>query len=995
VVQRSLRLFIAMLAVAALGGCCLFAPSPVVPERNPHVIVVGLGAVRPADITPSGTPNLNLFKHDGAYTLDLKARNTKSRAATFCEVLTGVPEHLHVSKSDLATDSLMGRARAAGRRVVSVIRSGELDVFDPAAVTFGGEVTSPLAVGTAAARRFTRLRPELMFVELGLATDSARDCDAGLGRILTAVRRAGVAERTTVLVVSTGTGPMVWMVRGPGTRHGRKMTGSVWAADTHPTVAKLLAIEIGTTQGKVVGEAFRMYSDQPAAADERVVARGSIHGRLFKSGVKPMTKASVLLVRDEPADGIRERWADTNEQGEFRFDSVPAGRYDYVFAFDNVPGRLRRSLLVGRNVVVKRDATLKLTYRYERISGSDSSAPAVPAAKDAMTFLRDEELSFLADACRRDTALWPGGSAPLLLSDALTGRRVRTTLIREWLLGASARLDALMAKGSLDDAARPLLLDLATAYNANRASGLLTSTEERELRAKMAIGAEWLAQGAGRKKSWDRDQFLTLGAVAAALSPSGLAPKWLKTADRQFEARLKVFAEEAEARPSAIDHAQLCLLLEYAMLRRTMGEDGCLNGPLKRAVELGLACLTPEQRRVAPHSRAAAPPQSLGSLGLAKTAFAEDDLGGELRAAWEMCGSPFWAPRADESVLGAALTAAALPPRRRAGAAGSLRLTDTTALLTHQRGSAAEWMMLVSGWSIEVHAGAAKLATLDTSPTPGNEMTTPHVLSVVSSPACDYVLLGGWAKRDMRPRLAAYRHVLFNKLTGYLVVSDEFPAGFLTHTKLGAPRGVRRNALTGSGGLTAHLLGLAVTPTADRSSITLKTMSGRPTLAISLTPAKLEPWIVSRISLADDDKADTTGRHVVLTTSRGSEYIRLARVPAQVSDNVRDDLIDGSVALIRRGAKSVDLVLLVDGRWAQTDEHRLALENGHGYVTILNTGEAMGWSAGESRDVEVGLGDNARKSPKLTVDGRGRSVKVKNQRAAFELPGGAHSFRLK
>jgi len=147
----------------------------------------------------------------------------------------------------------------------------------------------------------------------------------------------------------------------------------------------------------------------------------------------------------------------------------------------------------------------------------------------------------------------------------------------------------------------------------------------------------------------------------------------------------------------------------------------------------------------------------------------------------------------------------------------------------------------------------------------------------------------------------------------------------------------------------------------------------------------------------DDDENEETfgGAHLTLTTPRGREFIRIARTPALVADNVEDNILQGSVGIIRRGPKSADLIL-IRADWAQMDDVFFRLDKGHGYATVRETGQAGGWSQGRSsRSAAVGLGENAPASPKLTVDGKPEGTQQKDGRETFDLPSGPHTFRLK
>jgi len=982
-------------AAVTSGGCSLFPSRPVPLERPTHVIVAAIDGLRAADIRPSRTPHLALMVRDGAYTWNLEARKPGDRAATYTEALTTLPisRRIQMTAAERARRSIFTRCRAAGLRATAVLRSWqELWRLDPQAIRVPAAADSPVGAGTTAASHFLAERPAFLFVELSKGKDKVEDCDAGLGKIFAAISRAGAEEQTTVIVASAGAHQPAWMIRGPGTRHGHELAAPVTATDTVATAAELLELPRQDTLGKIVIGAFRAWSREPKSAGERGIPRGSVRGRVLGQNGKPMANASVLLVRNEPPDGIPERWADTGREGEFRFDSIPAGRYDYVFVFDNLPGLLRRSLLVRKDFAVKRDETIRPMFHYRRI-GSPRKTRPLPLAERAPSFLDEDQVASLARACRTEFA------PPLLAADALSGRRIRTRLIRGWLIGSAQKLRARLESGRVDSALLTEMTDLAAAYDMNRAGGLLTDPEERELRETLKLAAVRLLSAHERKQlAGDSGAYVPLALVAGALKPSPLSAKWLGRADAMFRRRLDALARQAEWAPSDIEHQELCLVLEYALINRALGCGNYLGERLERIVDLAAVCLTPEQRRTHPGSRTARPARGLGFLGLAKSAFSDRRLGLSMRALWEMCGSPCWAPRGDQSLLGTLLTAATSPMERTLAPVPSEQLTKTTALFTRHWGTPNEWLVYVSGWDIDLYVGAARLAAIKTRLVKGQVSLKPHVLRFYTSPGYDYALLGGRVSLGRRRNLAAYRHVLFNKLTGYLVVSDELPAGFRSATEVRAPRPVRRGVVTGARGREAQVLALAADRVTRGNAISLTSTSGRPTLVICPPPAgakagaaRLRSWDVTVASLAADVSRGAGGTHLVLTTDRGDEYARLARTPAHVAGNVEDVMMEGSVAVIRRGSTSTDLVL-IDAAWAQSDDLRFRLRRGRGYVTIYHAGRAAGWTEGPRRMVTVALGEKARRSPRLKVDGRRWSLKTTDGRSRFFLRAGPHRF---
>jgi len=264
------------------------------------------------------------------------------------------------------------------------------------------------------------------------------------------------------------------------------------------------------------------------------------------------------------------------------------------------------------------------------------------------------------------------------------------------------------------------------------------------------------------------------------------------------------------------------------------------------------------------------------------------------------------------------------------------------------------------------------------------------------------VLLAGRMSHKTKSHLDAYRHVLFNKLTGYLVITDELPAGVLSSTQVKATQATGPDAIRGAQGAPAQVLAAATSAgVIAGKEIRFRSTSSRPSFVVYAPPAgsnaaaKLQVWDVTRTGLADDEDKGFGGVHLALTADRGREFIRIARTPAHVAGNIEDDMLQGSVGVIRRGPKSADLMLVRAG-WAQTGDTLFKLERGHGYAAVHDAGRAEGWSRGRSsRQVMLWLGDDAPKSPKLTVDGSPRTFRQIDDRASFRLPSGPHTFRLK
>ena len=985
--RTTLRRALPLTLIALTTGCSLFAPRPAPLARTHHVMIVGIDGIRPADITPKRTPHLSRMRQDGAHASQLVARRPHSRLATYAEALA------------LYDTTILERCRAYGLRASALLRSRELKTLDARPTILPEDVSvtldNPVSVGAYAATRWLAQRPALMFIELSAGKDKPEDCDAGLGRLFAAVERAGLAGQTTMIVMSATAPNRYWMIRGPGIRHGHEIASRLTPGSTAAAAAHLLLQQGRAVSGHFPTAAFRTYSREPKSDGERIVPRGSIRGQTRSPSGRIMPHASVLLVKNEPVDGIFERWSDADEHGEFRFDSIPAGQYDYVFVFDNLPSRLRRSLLVARNLKVKRDTTTTPVLGYQRMQGSDKNAPPVPAARKSAAFLTDGQVERLRRTAYRNDAI------PMLAADALSGRRVRTGLIRRWLIASAARLHRTLEKDAITPGLVVEMTDLAAAYDVNRASGLLTNTEDRDVRSALKLAAVHLVLAQDLKKMRpDSRSGLALAITAGVLRSRDLSKMWLKKSDEILAARLESMAVRADENPGSVEHAELCSMLAAAMTNRSLGSDNYPKRKLRRVTKLATAYLTPVDRPVASTDRASTPKRTLGFLGLAKSAFADRPLGGRARVIWKGCGSPVWAPRGSESIVGSLLTEAGSPKRSPLRPIPSTKLTDTTAILTHAWGTPGEWLVRVSGWTVDVHARGTGLLTLTTTPVDGVAESRPRVVRFRTSPAYDYVLLAGQVSHKTKSHLTAYRHILFNKLTGYVVVTDELPAGMVSAT-----RPQRFPARKDEADVPFQLMMSAAQiagRTGQGDGLRLVSTSSRPSFVIYARPAGSKAlatfgvWDATLNAFSDDDdESDETfgGAHLTLTTPRGREFIRIARMPALVADNTEDNVLQGAVGIIRRGPKSADLIR---ADWAQMDDVFFRLDNGHGYVTVRETGEADGWSRGRSsRPVAVGLGESAPASPKLTVDGKPKGTRQEDGRETFDLPSGPHPFRLK
>ncbi len=1002
--RRAACLILSALVLLA-SGCALFAPSPRPAARPPHVIVVEVGGLTAEQISPVETPHLYRMKRDGAYAWTLASDAPDDRTAVYSELFTGLHPSLHADPSDMTDRSLFTRCRRRGLGVISLWRTPDLAELDREGEVLSGpphRIDHPAEMGARAGGRFLAERPELLFVELSPGGEDAADCDAGLGKIVGAVHRAGVADRTTVIVVGTRPDETCWLIRGPGTRHGHQVVEEVSAPDTFATASRLLGVHVPDARGYLVADAFRDWARTPPSSDERVVPRGSVRGTVLKGEDDPMSRATVLLVKDEPVDGIHERWADTGAAGAFAFDDIPAGTYDYVFVFDNLPTPVRRSLLVARNVEVEARTTTRLELDYRRLGADPGTWEPVRRRKRPAAFLTDSQVEHLGSAARKGEAVWPTEDPtepPLLAADVLAGRRLRTGLVRSWLIESAATLRRMTAEDELEPALVRNVIDLAAAYDLNRGSGLLSRDEKLAVVDALSDAATRLNRAARRGDlPEDTNAYVALELAAVAVPPQEAVDAWSETAEDLFEARFDTLRRNAEQDPRKVDRAELCSILEYALINDAVGCGNYLDDDMRRLVRLVAWSLPPEHRRPDRPAGSRAVDDDTAFLGLVKTAFADEEFGGKLRALWDASGRPYWMPRGDESVLGSLFAAAAMPSPRARSHVRSEQLTPTTAVLTHRWGDSAEWFVHVSGWDIDVHLRATDLARSRTWSVAGRPVGSPEIVAFIESPACDYLLLSGDVALSSDEDERGYRHVLFNKHTGYLVVWDEFPEGARPITRVVASGSTSPGILQAHTGVEAQVLGLEMAIAAQDPEMAMQGVTNSPVWALYLpppgrAPAELESWSVDPISLAAAEAAGYRGRHLKLTADRGAEFIRLGQQPAWASGDFEDVFIDGKVGVVRRGERSEDFIL-VRAEMAMSNSRLFRLARGTGFATIYRTGRAEGWSRGRSRRATVRLGAEPPGHLHLEVNSRSRRVRIDELDAVFRLRSGEHTFTI-
>ena len=276
-------------AVAAAGLLCSIAALGHAAPAS-HVIVIGCDGMSPDGIRNADTPNMDRMMREGAYTMHARAVMPTSSSPNWASMIMGAgPEQHGVTSNGWEPDKFVTAPTATATGGIFPTIFSQLRAQHPESVMgsyydWGGfgrlfahedvdEVhnTNGPANTTAAAAAFIRKRkPTFTFVHLdhvdhvghdkGHGTPeyyaSVEEADRYIGEILDAVRDAGIAAETAVIVTADHGGKgkghggstmgeieIPWIIVGPGVARGKEIVAPVNTYDTAATAAYLLDVE--------------------------------------------------------------------------------------------------------------------------------------------------------------------------------------------------------------------------------------------------------------------------------------------------------------------------------------------------------------------------------------------------------------------------------------------------------------------------------------------------------------------------------------------------------------------------------------------------------------------------------------------------------------------------------------------------------------------------------------------------------------------------------
>ncbi len=288
-------LILLLVLLAGCGGDSPSRPTAAVPSPSPtpfprQVVIVSIDGLRPDALLKSDTGNIQALAGRGAYTWEARTIMPSNTLPSHVSMLTGYPPEVHRILWDeylplrgrLTVPTLFTAVRAAGMRSVMVVGKNKFDYFkdtgavDVYTVAAGGDDDVAARAAAEAQSGFNVMFVHLPEVDLSghsknwmspAYLDRVVHADQAVGRLLSALpwwttviltADHGGGSRANNHGSDTACDMMIpWVVSGPGTLRGYRLSTAVHTTDTAATAAYVLGIDLpaGVT-GEPVTEAF-------------------------------------------------------------------------------------------------------------------------------------------------------------------------------------------------------------------------------------------------------------------------------------------------------------------------------------------------------------------------------------------------------------------------------------------------------------------------------------------------------------------------------------------------------------------------------------------------------------------------------------------------------------------------------------------------------------------------------------------------------------------
>ena len=298
------------------------------------------------------------------------------------------------------------------------------------------------------------------------------------------------------------------------------------------------------------------------------------------------------------------------------------------------------------------------------------------------------------------------------------------------------------------------------------------------------------------------------------------------------------------------------------------------------------------------------------------------------------------------------------PPQK--GAVVSRAISDKSFLMSCEWDEPGELLVYTRGWNISIFGPQGEISLRRE--LPYSPLT---IKTFDSSPAYDYARLSG-----STGGFEINRHILLDKLTGIVIVSDEIPVEHAPPFRM-------------------LLNGRRVKPLmleqAHNRTIIVDPLMRTADLSLSEWDALITPL--------SDIEAEPTGAAVRVDAEGRTSYYWLSHATALVADNVEDNIVEGRVAAIHKSPEKTTLAL-ISGNWMQSGSLILRMSPGSGVAQFHPTGLITGWTDGGWRDVIIDAG-TALDDATLTIDGKQTKLLQKDARLMFRQRPGARAFTIR
>ncbi|GMV97713.1 MAG: phosphodiesterase [Phycisphaerae bacterium] len=280
-----------------------------------HVLVIGCDGMSPDGVRKADTPHMDELMRTGAFTLHARGVMPTSSSPNWASLIMGAgPEQHGVTSNDWRKDKyeiaptfkgaggifptifqVLREQRPEARIAVIHHWDGFANLYEREAVNVNENPKTQVETTDRAVECLKTLRPALTFVHLdhvdhaghekGHGTPdyyaAVEEADRLIGRMLSAVKEAGMAPHTIVLVTADHGGvgtkhgnatmaeiEIPWIIAGPGVAAGREISTPVNTYDTAATIAHVLGLKAPACWiARPVLAAFKSESAQARPAD--------------------------------------------------------------------------------------------------------------------------------------------------------------------------------------------------------------------------------------------------------------------------------------------------------------------------------------------------------------------------------------------------------------------------------------------------------------------------------------------------------------------------------------------------------------------------------------------------------------------------------------------------------------------------------------------------------------------------------------------------------